>query len=352
MKIGNKEINEKNPCFIIAEAGANFRISNDPKINFKQALKLIDIAAEAKADAVKFQLYRAEQLYVKNAGYADYIGKKKPIYQIIKEMEVPYEWLPKLKKYCDKKNILFLCTPCDEESADQLDKIGLQAYKIASYSISHIPLLKYIAKKGKPIILSTGASDIKEIDRAIKIIKEGGNSEIALLQCTAKYPAPLSTINIRIIPKLKNMFGVIVGLSDHSREPLIAPLGAIALGAKIIEKHYTTDNLLPGPDHGFAILPNELTDLVKAIRNLETALGEENKIVLDSEKELYNFAREYIYAKKDIKKCEKLSKDNLIVLRSGKAAKGLEPFMLDKIYGKKAIKNINREEPIKEDCYK
>lgn len=350
MKIGKKEISDTGPCFIIAEAGANFRISDNPKINFKHALELIDIAVEARADAVKFQLYRAEKLYVEDAGYADYIGKKKSIFQIIKDMEVPYEWLPKLKEYCDKKGIIFLCTPFDEEAVDELEKVGIQAYKVASYSINHIPLLKYIARKEKPMLLSTGASDIKDIEIAIDAIKGENNNQIALLQCTAKYPAPLSAINLRSIVFLKKKFNIPVGLSDHSREPLIAPLGAVALGAKIIEKHYTTDNSLPGPDHGFAILALELKDLVKGIRGLEAALGNENKIVLDVEGELYDFAREYIYANKDIKKGETFTRENLIILRSGKAKKGLDPIKYEQILGKKSKKNLSRNDSVTEDC--
>lgn len=349
IEIENKKINNESPCFIIAEAGANFRISDDNEINFKQAIKLIDIAADAKADAVKFQLYRADKLYVKNAGYADYIGKKKSIFEIIKEMELPYEWLSELKKYCDKKGIIFLCTPFDETAVDELEKVGIAAYKIASYTISNIPLLKYIASKGKPIIISTGASDKKDIGKAIKVIKEEGNDKIAIMQCTAKYPAPLSTVNLRIIPELIKEFNVLVGLSDHSREPYIAPLGAVALGAKIIEKHFTTDNSLPGPDHGFAILADELKEMVKVIRDIESALGNKEKNVLEVEKELHDFARRYIYAKEDINKGEEFKEDSVVILRPGKAKKGLEPSRLKEIIGKKASKDIKKDEPICEE---
>jgi len=340
IKIGSKVIGENSPCFIIAEAGSNWRYCSDMAKNFRHALKLIDIAADAKADAVKFQLYQAKKLYVRDAGSADYIGKKKSIYQIIKEMELPYEWLPRLKEYCDKKRIIFLCTPFDEESADRLEKIGIPAYKAASYTITYVPLLRYIAKKGKPIILSTGASNIKEIKEAIGCIKNEGNSQIAIMQCTAKYPAPLETINLKVIPKLIKEFGIPIGLSDHSREPLIAPLGAVALGARIIEKHFTTDNRLNGPDHSFAILPDELIEMVDSIRKLEKALGKENKKLQEEEKELHNFARRSIYSIKEIKKGEKLTIKNIAALRPGKAKKGLEPKFFDAILGKKAKRDI------------
>ncbi|MBW2993079.1 N-acetylneuraminate synthase family protein [Candidatus Woesearchaeota archaeon] len=340
INIQGKRIGEKSPCFIIAEAGANFRISDNPDENFKQALRLIDIAVEAKADAVKFQLYRADKLYVKDAGFADYIGKKKSIYQIIEEMEIPYEWLPKLKQYCDDAGIIFLCSPFDEAAVDELEKINVPAYKIASYTISHIPLLKYIAQKGKPIIMSTGTSTIEDIERAIETIKKEGNDQIALMQCTAKYPAPLSTVNLKVILELINQFNIPVGLSDHSREPYIAPLGAVALGAKIIEKHFTTDNNLPGPDHGFAILDNELIELVKNIRMMENCLGTPEKKIQAEEQELYKFCRRGIYAVKDIAEGDILTKENIAVLRSGKKERGLEPDSFEKILGKKTIKEI------------
>ena len=350
IEIEGRKIGKDEPCFIIAEAGANFRISQNSDENFKQALKLIDIAAEAKADSVKFQLYRAKDLYVKNAGYAEYLGKKRSIYDIIEEMELPYNWIPKLIKYCNKKDIIFLCTPFDEASVDILEKNNVQAYKIASYSINHLPLINHIAKKGKPIIFSTGSSNMTEIKKAVKIIKETGNNQIAMMQCTAKYPAPLRSMNLKVIPNLIETFKVPVGLSDHSREPLIAPLGAVALGAKLIEKHFTSDNTLPGPDQEFAILGNDLKKMVDYIRKLEEALGEEKKDILDEEKELHDFARRYIYARVDIVKGEKLSKENLAILRPGKERKGIEPPKLYEILGKKASMNIKKGEPINERC--
>ncbi|MCK5016994.1 MAG: N-acetylneuraminate synthase family protein [Candidatus Peribacteraceae bacterium] len=346
IKIGDRWIGEDEKTFIIAEAGANFRISEDPEINYHHALKLIDIAIEAKADAVKFQLYRADSLYVENAGYADYIGKRKSIYQIINEMEIPYDWLPKLKKYCDEKEIIFLCTPFDEKSADQLENIGILAYKIASYTITHLPLIRHIAKFDKPIILSTGASNIDDIQQAIDTIKGIGNNQISLMQCTAKYPAPLSTVNLRVIPELEKIFQVPVGLSDHTREPLIAPLGAVTLGANIIEKHYTTDNNLPGPDHGFAILADELKLLVKSIRDLELCLGSSNKEIQNEEEELHQFCRRRIYTLKDIKEGETLSDSNIAILRSGKQEIGLEPIHLEQVLGKKAKHLIKKNDPV------
>ena len=342
LRIGGKPVGEGSRCFVIAEAGANFRVSENSEENFNHALLMIGIAAEAKADAVKFQLYREKKLYAEDAGAADYIGKSKSINEIIREMELPFEWLPLLKKRCEEKGMAFLCSPFDEESADELEKIGIAAFKIASYEISHLPLIRHIAKKGKPMILSLGTANNKDIAAAIKTIKEAGNSQIALLQCTAKYPAPLRTVNLKVIPALKKKFGAVVGLSDHSREPLIAPLGAVALGASILEKHFTTDNSLPGPDHGFAILPHELKQMVSAVRQLEEAMGSSEKKVLPEEKELLDFCRRGVFAAEEIKKGQAFSRKNIAVLRPGKRKSFLGPKFFEKLLGKKAKRDIEK----------
>lgn len=317
-RIGSRGIGEGFPVFVIAEAGANWRISTSQAANKKQAFVLIDIAVKAKADAVKFQLYTAKKLYAKKAGAADYIGKKKSIYDIIKEMELPTGWLKDLKAYCDKKRIMFLCTPFDEDSVDALERVGMPAYKIASYSVGHLPFLKKIARLGKPMIMSTGASDLTDVERAVSTIRTEGNDQLALMQCTAKYPAPLSALNLRVIPTLIKKFDMPVGLSDHSREPYIGPIGAVALGAKIVEKHYTTDNSLPGPDQGFAILDHELAELVKQVRMMEESLGGEEKSIDTSERELYEFTRPGIFSTRAIPKGKKISPNDLAVLREGK----------------------------------
>jgi len=321
-KVGSYQIGTEFPTFIIAEAGANWRISRDMNKNYKHALRLIDIAVKARADAVKFQLYRADRLYAKNAGTADYIGKKKSIYDIIQEMELPYSWLRKLKLYCDKKGIMFTCTPFDIQSLNELIKIKMPVYKIASYSVTQYPLLKEVAKTRKPIFMSTGATNLQLIDKAVTLLRQNGNSKLALLQCTAKYPAPLTSLNLRVIPLLQKRYHVPIGLSDHSREPHIGPLGAVALGGRIIEKHFTTDNSLSGPDQGFAILGRELIDLVSNIRKMEAALGEGKKYVTTDEDELHKFTEYRIFATKNIPAGSPL-KGAIDVLRSGKVTTGL-----------------------------
>lgn len=350
LEIGTHKIGGDEPCFIIAEAGSNFHIGADQDVNKERAFRMIDLAANAKADAVKFQLFKAKDLYVMEAGSADYIGDKESIYDIIQARELPYSWLPELKKKCDDLGLIFLCTPFDEAAVDALEELGIQAYKISSYSITHLPFLKYIASKGKPIILSTGASDEKDIIEAIRTIHDQGNKQLALLQCTAKYPAPLETINLNTIPYLKQRFNNIpTGLSDHSREPYIAPLGAVALGADILEKHFTTNNDLPGPDHSFSITDQELVTLVNQIRQLELCLGENNKTVHEAEQELRHFCRHRIYASQDIKKGEKFTKDNLSLLRSGKLERGLEPSEYERLLGQKVGKSIKEGQAITEE---
>lgn len=341
IRIGKRLIGKNKPCFIIAEAGSNHNGS------FKKALKLIDVAVSAGADAVKFQLFKASKLYPKNAGQTEYLKMKEPIYDIIKKMELPEEWIPKLYKYCKKKKIIFMASVFDEESADILDKY-VNVFKIASYEMTHLPLLKHVAKKKKPIMMSTGATNLKEIEKSVKTIKKEGNNKIILMQCTAKYPAPLESINLRVMVTLKR-FGFPVGLSDHSREPDIAPMAAVALGANVIEKHFTLSNKLPGPDHKFALEPKELKLMVSKIRDVEKTLGTGRKVVLKYEKELFDFARRSLFAIKDIKKGETFGKENIAVLRKGKLKKGLKPEYFDKVLGKKAKRTIKRYKAITKD---
>lgn len=333
LRIGKRTVGEGEPCFVIAEAGSN----HNGKL--EQAKKLIDEAARAGADAVKFQLFKAEKLYVKTAGSADYLKDGKSIFQIIKDMELPEEWLGTLASYCDKRGVIFLSSVFDEESADLLDKY-VPAHKIASYECNHVPLIRHVARKGKPVIISTGASTMEEIKDAVDAVRSEGG-KLALLQCTAKYPAPLTAVNVRVVQTLKEKFNVPTGFSDHSREPFIAPLAAVALGASIIEKHFTLDNSLPGPDHKFALEPHELKLFVEYIRGTEKALGTSEKFVIPEEKELYEFAKRSIHAIKDIRKGEKFTDENIAALRPGKAGRGLPPKYLEQIIGKKAKRDIS-----------
>jgi N-acetylneuraminate synthase len=344
IKIGDRWIGEGEPCFIVAEAGSN----HDG--NLEQALAIIDAAKAAKADAVKFQNFRADKLYPRNAGTSDYLPVKKPIYDIIKSMEMPSEWIPILADHCKTRDLIFFSAPFDEESADKLEPY-VQVYKIASYEITHAPLIRHVARKRKPMILSTGTADLAEVRQALEWCQAEGNAQVALLQCTASYPAPLNALNIRALETMRETFGVPTGLSDHSRDPLIGPLAAVALGANVIEKHLTLSNNLPGPDHAYALEPAEFATMVAAVRNVEQALGNGIKVMQSVEQELRQFARRSIYAVRSIKKGEVLTADNVSVLRHGNLRVGLDPKYWNQVLGRKVSRDIPEGSPLEaDDC--
>jgi sialic acid synthase SpsE len=329
-------VGEGSPVYVIAEAGSNHNG------NFEQALRLIDAATDAQADAVKFQSFKAARMYPKGAGESDYLKVKKSIYRIIEEMEMPEEWLPELASYCRQKNIEFISSPFDEASADSLAPY-VNVFKVASYEMTHTPLLRHVARFGKPLIVSTGTATLEEVVEAVKVIRETGNDQIVLLQCTASYPTPPEAINARALVTLRDASGCLVGLSDHSRDPIIAPTVATALGACVIEKHFTLSNLLPGPDHKFALEPDELDQMVKSIHNAEKVLGHGRKEVLREEEELHAFARRSIFATRRIKAGEALNTDNVAVLRCGKLGFGLAPAQYDNLLGRLAAREIGAE---------
>jgi len=333
----------KSKTFIIAEAGSNWKVGS-PERDWEMAKSLIDVASNAKTDAIKFQTYRAETVYVPNAGGPDYLkkkGTKNSINKIFEELSMPYEFIPKLARYCNQKRIKFMSTPFSVKDAKAIDPF-VEIHKIASYEITHSRLIEFIASTGKPLILSTGAATIFEIEWAVDFFKRKGGKKISLMQTTAKYPAPVSSLNLNTIPWLKKKFNLSVGLSDHSRDPVIAPVAAVALGADLIEKHFTLHNQLPGPDHFFALTPNELKTMVKSIRECEMVLGKSKKNVQESEKELRRYAQRGIQAIKSIKKGDRFKEGkNIDILRPGKRLKGLHPRFLDEIEGKKATRNIS-----------
>jgi N-acetylneuraminate synthase len=333
IKIGKRWVGDGEACFIIAEAGSNHNG------NLEQAKKLIEIAAEAGADAVKFQTFRAPKLYPKNAGISNYLGVDRQIYDIIAEMEMPYDWIPELAEQCGRHGVEFISSPFDEESSDRLESF-LPAYKIASYEMTHLPLVRHIAGKGKPVIISTAAANLDEVAETVAAFGETGNEQLVLLQCTASYPAPLDSLNLRAIQTLRQEFNVPTGLSDHSRDPFLAPLVAVALGACAIEKHFTFSNSLPGPDHKFAVEPHELRELVRRIREVEKALGDGRKEFLAVEEELRVFARRSIFATRLITARTKLTKDDIAVLRCGQLGAGLPPKAFEGLLGRIAARDI------------
>jgi N,N'-diacetyllegionaminate synthase len=345
-------MNFNNPkhIFIIAEAGSNWKCgSYEDDLN--QAKNLIKCAARSGADAVKFQTYRPETTYVSNPGTSDYLSKSgstQDISDIFDEHSMPYDMIPQLVQFCNEENIQFMSTPFSIQDAEIIDK-HVSIHKIASFEINHVRLIEFLAKTGKPILISTGASTFDEIDFCVDLIKKFGNYNFVLLQCTSKYPCPVESLNLSVIPKIKSRYNVPVGFSDHSIDPIIGPILAVGYGATVIEKHFTLDKNLPGPDHSFALNPEELKSMIISVRQAEAAYGVGKKEILEDEKELQQFATRSIQAITNISKGDILHEGiNFDVLRPGNRLKGLEPKFLNVVNGKKATKEINKGDGITE----
>lgn len=343
-----KDISSIGNTFIIAEAGSNWKCGTF-KEDLAQAKKLIDVAKNSGADAVKFQTYRSDTVYAPDAGKSEYLDKhdfSDDINKIFDYLSMPYEMIPKIAEYCAQKNIHFMSTPFSVDDAKHIDPY-VSIHKVASFEINHIRLLEYLCKTNKPIIISTGASTYEEIDFCIDLIKKTSNSKIALLQCTSCYPAPTKSLNLLSIPSMKRRYKIPIGLSDHSTDPLMAPIMTIALGGTIIEKHFTLSRKLIGPDHIFALEPEELKLMVQTIRQAEQALGNGKKRVLDVEQELRKFAKRSLQATSDIEKGEILKEGhNFDTLRPGKRLRGLDAKFLNEINGKKTKKIVKKGEGI------
>jgi N,N'-diacetyllegionaminate synthase len=340
--IGERLVGAGEPCYIVAEAGSNHNG------NYEQALRLIDVAVEAGAEAVKFQHFKAAKLYPRSAGESDYLKTPRSIYDIIHDMETPDTWVPRLAEYCRERHIAFLSSPFDESSADLLEP-HVPAFKVASYEMTHVPLLRHIARKGKPMIVSTGTATLDEVIHSVDVIRSAGNDQIILLQCTASYPTPSADVNVRALVALHQATSLPTGLSDHSRDPIVAPMAAAALGACLIEKHFTLSNHLPGPDHKFAVEPHELKELVRRVRETEQVLGHGRKEVLAAEEELRTFARRSIFATRAITAGETLNPDNIAVLRCGKLGYGLAPEQYESLLGHPVRRAIAAEALIQLD---
>ena len=342
--------NNPNHIFIIAEAGSNWKVGSYEE-DLKQASKLIEIASKAGADAIKFQTYKSETVYAQNAGHVNYLKDSRSINEIFKNLSMAYEMIKELAKICKKENIQFMSTPFSVEDAKQVDPY-VEIHKIASYEINHIRLLEFISKTKKPILISTGASTYEQIEFALNLIKKNHNGDMGLFQCTAKYPAEIEDLNLSVIPNLRERYNIPIGLSDHSLNPIIAPIMAVGLGASFLEKHFTSDKSLPGPDHTFALNPHELTNMIKAVRDADRSKGNGQKIILPVEKELYEFATRTVQAIKDISKGDVLQEGiNIDVLRPGKQKRGIPARFLLDVIETKAIRDIKIGEGITKDDY-
>jgi pseudaminic acid synthase len=341
IKIGNKKIGERCPVFIVAEISANHLQK------FDYAIELIKVARKVGADAVKFQTYTPDTLTIDcdNKYFQikqDTIWGGKTLYQLYKEAYTPWEWLPKLKKIAEKEGLIFFSSVFDKTSVDFLEKINPPAYKIASFEITDIPLIEYVARKKKPIIVSTGVATLPDIKEVVNVCKKVGNNQIILLKCVSAYPTPLEEVNLRHIPTLAKIFKTIVGISDHTTG-ISVPIAAVALGAKMIEKHLTLDRSLGGPDVAFSLEPQEFKEMVKNVRETERALGKASYKLSEKVKKSRKLTRS-LFVVKDIKAGEKFTEENVRSIRPGY---GLPPKYFKKVVGKRAKKDIKKGTPLK-----
>lgn len=331
IQIGNREISSDSNVFVIAEIGANH--NNDIDL----AKKMILMAREAGADAVKFQSYKAETLYSKHLAPIRE-GAQTP-YDLIKSIEMSYEWHKILKDFCDANEIIFLSSPFDVEAVDSLEECGVSAYKIASSELGDPLLLKYVAKTMKPVILSTGKAYMSEVDQAVSWIRGEGNDQIILLHCTASYPASYESMNINAISSLRDRYSCLVGLSDHNMENITA-VAAVALGAKVIEKHFTISRTMNGPDHAFALEEDGLKELVTFVRKTELAMGSGVKEPDESEKVGRERGNRSIHVKRKMLKGEIIKLDDITIKRPGYGIKGKHLY---EIVGRKLRNQVEED---------
>ena len=340
MKFINHKIGEENPAYIIAEMSANHGG------NMQTAKKIIKAAKDAGADCIKIQTYTADTMTIDNdneyfqiqGGLWD--GYK--LYDLYEDAYTPWEWQKELKDYADEIEIDFLSTPFDKTSVDFLESIGVEAYKIASFELVDIPLIRYIASKNKPIMMSTGMASLAEIKEAVNTIKSQGNNDIILLKCASAYPAITDDMNLATIRNMAETFRVITGLSDHSMGS-VGAVCAVAMGAKVIEKHFCLSRELKTPDSDFSMEPDEFKRMVKDVRQAELSIGKVQYGLTNQETGSIVFRRS-IFAVKDIKSGENLTEDNIRVIRPGY---GLKPKYYDDLLGQKALVDIARGTPIR-----
>lgn len=340
MRIGNKLINENSTTFIIAELSCNHRQ------DYQLAVETIEAMKDAGADCVKLQTARPESITIES-DKKDFIIKGdtlwdgKTLYELYKETYTPWEWHKPLKDLTKSLGMEFMSSPFDLEAVDFLDELGVPAFKIASFEITDIPLIKAVARRKKPVIISTGIATIEDIQEAIDACKSVGNDQIALLKCTSAYPTPLEEVNLRGIYTLREKFKCVVGLSDHTVGSLV-PIAATALGGKIIEKHFILKRNLGGPDATFSMEPQEFKKMVQDVRSMEKALGNEELIVSKKVEKSRQFARS-LYIVKDIKNGEKLTSENVRSIRPGY---GMKPKNYEDILGKTVTRNLERGTPL------
>lgn len=342
IKIGDKLVGEGQPALIIADIGANFDRSLDKTKELALAVK------QAGGDVVKIQSFLAPKI-VSAKGFASIHLKGihgswgRPVDEVFKEVEFPREWHKEFFDYCKEIGIMASSAPYDFEAVDLMDKLGVDFYKIGSGDITWLEMLEYIARKGKPVILATGASTLAEVDEAVRVIEQAGNRDLALLQCITNYPSRIESANLNVLKTYQQEYGVITGYSDHTPGDVVV-LGSIALGGKIIEKHFTLDKTAKGPDHPHSMDPREFALMVKRVREMEQALGSAKKEVVAEESETVIVQRRGLCAKLDVRKGEPFSQENVIELRP---ALGILPKYKKDIIRKLAQRDMSAGEPIR-----
>ncbi len=343
VKIGDKLVGEGQPVFIVAELSANHLQNMD------LALKTIEAIKEAGADAVKLQTYTSDTITidVKNEYFMikqGTIWDGKYLYDLYREAYTPWEWHPKLFEFAKDQGLICFSTPFDKSAVDFLEELGTPCYKVASFEITDIPLIEYMASKGKPVIISTGIATLSDIEEAINACKRVGNHQIVLLKCVSEYPTPFEDANLRTIPNMRETFKLPVGLSDHTLG-ISVPVASVALGAVMIEKHFILDRSLGGPDSAFSLEPQEFKAMVQAVREVEKALGEVSYDLTERQRKSREFARS-LFVVEDVKKGEVFTEKNVRSIRPGY---GLHPKYLKDVLGRKAKRDIPRGTPLSWD---
>jgi len=337
IEIAHRKVGPGQPCFIIAEAGVNH--NGDLPL----AKRLVDAAVAAKADAVKFQTFKAQRLVTRMAPKAAYqaraTGGGESQYEMLRRLELSAQAHRELLGLCQAQGILFMSTPFDEESADLLDGLGVAVFKIPSGELTNLPLLTHVARKGRPMIVSTGMSTLEEVELAVRTMEESGNRAMILLHCVSSYPADPADANLRAMETLAETFQVPVGYSDHTPGIEVA-IAAVARGACVIEKHFTLDRRLPGPDHRASLEPNGLTALVRGIRVVESALGHGRKEPAPSEADTAAIARKSLVAARDLARGTKLRREDIAIKRPGT---GLQPALHSEVVGRVINQDVSAD---------
>jgi N-acetylneuraminate synthase/N,N'-diacetyllegionaminate synthase len=335
ISIEGRKIGADQPCFIIAEIGVNH--NGDPE----QAMQMIDSVAEAGADCVKFQTFSADEFVNDDTEIYEYKSQGKAVREsmldMFRRLELQREEFSRLFAHAHERGVIPLSTPADRAAADLLDELGAGAFKVGSDDLVYTPFLRYVASKGKPVIISTGMAEMTDVERAVRAIRESSNDQICILHCVSLYPTPEGEVNLKKIQTLQSTFGdLTIGFSDHSNG-ITAALGAVSLGACVIEKHFTLDRDLPGPDHHFSADPEELTALVREVRRLEKELGHSAFELSAAEREMAELCHRSIVIARDLPAGHIIGEDDLAYKRPGS---GLMPYDADKVVGRRCRTNL------------